>query len=183
MPREGDTKIRDGYIWEYKLTFVDDEDDEEFEWVNTGVREEVVSESDNAHPDRYATDQEIYDSSITDEEIYEREKLKLESERRRDKARKRIEDEEDIERWEAQYGHNRPPSRLSKILKGIFDKAGNDAVTIGFIIVGCIIAVFFSDAMIYLDKNETIMSEAGYFSSCCLIYFLSVMALMLKLYD
>ena len=104
MPREGDTKVRDGYIWEYKLTFVDDEDDEEFEWVNTGVREEVVSESGNDHPYGYAMDQEIYDSSITDEEIYEREKLKLESERRRDEARKRIEEDELIRLDRERYG-------------------------------------------------------------------------------
>ncbi len=70
MPREGDTKVRDGYIWEYKLTSVDDEDDEEFEWVNTGVRE----------------------------------KLKLESERRRDKARKRIEEDELIRLDRERYG-------------------------------------------------------------------------------
>ena len=133
MPREGDTKVRDGYIWEYKLTFVDDEDDEEFEWVNTGVREEVVSESGNAHPDRYATDQEIYDSSITDEEIYEREKLKLESERRRDKARKRIERERRIEECRnSSYSTYKDPSlrarlgraasMLGRILRGIFDQ-------------------------------------------------------------
>ena len=133
MPREGDTKVRDGYIWEYKLTFVDDEDDEEFEWVNTGVREEVVSESGNDHPYGYAMDQEIYDSSITDEEIYEREKLKLESERRRDEARKRIERERRIEEYRnSDYSKYKDPSlrarlgraasMLGRILRGIFDQ-------------------------------------------------------------
>ncbi len=169
MPREGDTKIRDGYIWEYKLTFVDDEDDEEFEWVNTGVREEVVSESDNAHPDRYATDQEIYDSSITDEEIYEREKLKLESERRRDKARKRIEDEarmERVARNEARIAGIRPssPSRLSKIFKGIYRPFTDEGFAfffwlgIAFVVLGGVLS-----AILGIDESYSASIGLG----CC----------------
>ena len=38
MPREGDTKVKNGYIWRYKVVWVDDECDEELEWVNTGIR-------------------------------------------------------------------------------------------------------------------------------------------------
>ncbi len=38
MPREGDTKVKNGYIWIYKVAWVDDGGDEEFAWVNTGRR-------------------------------------------------------------------------------------------------------------------------------------------------